>query len=103
MAAMGWGDSRICAVHSAEAEGLGVVFIENRYDPDPQDEHYETTVLYLIREQGRLRIEQDHWRMGLFTLDNWRGFLRDSGFQVHEQQYRLEGEDYLSFACVKPR
>jgi hypothetical protein len=49
-----------------------VVFIENVYDPDPTDAHYETTVLYLIREQGQPRIETDRWTMGIFSLDTWR-------------------------------
>ena len=51
---------------------LDVVFVENVYDPDPGDEQYETTVLYLIRDHGHLRIETDHWTMGLFSLDTWR-------------------------------
>ncbi len=29
-----------------------------------------TTTLYLIRDSWRLRIETDHWTMGLFSLDN---------------------------------
>ncbi|HSW63953.1 MAG TPA: class I SAM-dependent methyltransferase [Dissulfurispiraceae bacterium] len=37
----------------ATRDGLDVVFVENVYDPDPTDEQYETTILYLIRENGR--------------------------------------------------
>lgn len=83
-------------------EGLDVVFIENVYDPDPTDERYETTVLYLIREQGRLRVERDHWTMGLFVHETWHQVLRDVGFEVHEARFG-EGEDtYTSFAGVRP-
>jgi SAM-dependent methyltransferase len=80
---------------------LEVVFIENLYDPDPTDEQYETTILYLIRDHGRLRIETDHWTMGLFSLDTWRHVLRETGFQVHEGLFSLEEYEYTVFACVK--
>lgn len=82
-------------------DGVDVVFIENTFDPDPSDHQYETTILYLIREQGRQRIESDHWLMGLFSLNTWRRVLRDTGFVVHEQQYRLDDDEYTMFACVK--
>ena len=85
---------------NTEAE-FDVVFIENVYDPDPADEHYETTILYLIRDHGRLRIETDHWRMGLFSLDTWRRVLREAGFKVHEGRYKAGEDEYVVFACVK--
>jgi SAM-dependent methyltransferase len=85
----------------ATRDGLDVVFVENVYDPDPTDEHYETTILYLIRDHGRLRIETDHWTMGLFALDTWRHVLRETGFEVHEGRYDLGEGEYTVFACVK--
>ena len=85
---------------NTEAE-LDVVFVENVYDPDPADEHYEATILYLIRDHGRLRIETDYWRMGLFSLDTWRRVLREAGFEVHEGRYEADEDEYVVFACVK--
>ncbi len=87
----------------ATREGLDVVFVENVYDPDATDEQYETTILYLIREQGRLRIETDHWTMGIFSLDTWRQVLLELGFQVHEEPFSLGEDQYRVFACVKAR
>ena len=87
----------------ATRDGLDVVFIENVYDPDPTDEQYETTILYMIREGGRLRIETDHWTMGIFSLDTWRHVLRETGFHVHEGRYNPGEDDYTVFACVKTR
>jgi SAM-dependent methyltransferase len=81
--------------------GLDVVFVENAYDPDPTDEQYETTIVYLIRDHGHLRIETDHWTMGLFSLDTWRRVLRATGFEVHEGRYRAGEDEYTVFACVK--
>jgi len=85
----------------AARDGLDIVFVENLYDPDPSDEQYETTILYLIREHGRLRIETDHWTMGIFSLDTWRRVLRETGFEVHEGRYNAGDDEYTAFACVK--
>lgn len=87
----------------ATRDGLDVVFVENVYDPDPTDEQYETTILYLIRDHGCLRIETEHWTMGIFPLDTWRHVLRETGFEVHEERYNPEGDEYTVFACVKAR
>lgn len=86
---------------SATRDGLDVVFVENVYDPDDTDEQYETTILYLIRDHGRLRIETEHWTMGIFSQDTWRQVLLDTGFQVHEEPYSVGGDEYTVFACVK--
>jgi SAM-dependent methyltransferase len=82
-------------------DGLDVVFVENVYDADPADEHYEATVLYLIRDHGQLRIETDHWTMGLFSLDTWRRVLRETGFDVYEVRYYSGEDEYAMFACVR--
>ena len=37
---------------------MEITFIENNYDPNPEDDTYETTFIFLIREKGKLRIEQ---------------------------------------------
>ncbi len=87
----------------AVRDNLEVVFIENVYDPDPADEQYETTVLFLIRDHGRLRIESDHWTLGIFSQDTWRQVLCETGFEVHEGRYDLGDEEYTVFACVKVR
>jgi SAM-dependent methyltransferase len=86
---------------AAARDRLEVVFVENVYDPDPMDEQYETTILYLIREHGRLRIETDHWTLGIFSLDTWRQVLRRTGFELHESQYELDGDSYTTFACAR--
>jgi SAM-dependent methyltransferase len=82
---------------------LDVVFVENVYDPDPTDGQYETTILYLIRDHGLLRIETEHWTMGIFSLDAWKHVLRETGFEVHEGRYNAGDDEYTVFACVKAR
>lgn len=85
----------------ATQDGVEVVFIENVYDPDPTDEQYETTIVYLIRDHGRLRIETEHWTMGVFSLATWREALGATGCEVHEGLYSTGEEEYDVFACVK--
>jgi SAM-dependent methyltransferase len=82
-------------------DGMDVVFVENVYDPDPGDEQYETTILYLIRDQGRLRIQTEHWTMGIFSLDTWRQVLGEAGLDVQEGRYNSGDDEYTVFACVK--
>ena len=62
--------------------GVEVVFIENRYDPDPRDTSFEATFVYLIRRHGRLTVETDRHILGLFPTATWRRTLREAGFQV---------------------
>ncbi len=79
---------------------IEVVFIENDYDPDPTDDTCEGAIIYLIRENGRLRIESDLSVMGLFPLDVWRKALHEAGFEVHEEA-SSEESGHVIFACVK--
>lgn len=91
------------AIDKARLDNVEVVFIENVYDPDPTDEQYEATILYLIRERGILRIETDRYTLGLFSLDTWRQTLSEVGFVVHEGKYVDDQKQYAIFACTKPR
>lgn len=87
----------------AARDGLEVVFVENVYDPDPADDQYDTTILYLIRDHGRLRIDTDRWTMGIFSLGTWRQVLSETDVEVHEGRYSAGGDEYTVFACVKTR
>jgi len=80
-----------------------VVFVENDYDPDPTDDSYEGTMLYLIREDGRLRVETDRHILGLFSLDAWRTVLTGVGFTIHQETYVEDAREHVTFACLKPR
>jgi len=90
------------AVGEATPVNVDVVFVENSYDPDPEDDHYEATIVYLIREDGRLRVERDRHILGLFTLDVWRQLLMEAGFRICEEKYVEGGREYVTFACLKP-
>lgn len=89
-------------VFESQSEEPKITYIENNYDPNPDDTTYETTFVYLIREQGKLRIENDFHTCGIFTLETWRKKLNEAGFEVHERNQVYEGESYSVFICVKP-
>lgn len=78
-----------------------VVFVENKFDPNPRDNKYECTFVYLIRDDGRLQIEVDRHILGIFPLDVWRGLLREVGFEIHEHTYDQGERVFTTFACVK--
>jgi SAM-dependent methyltransferase len=90
------------ATSASKPENVDVVFIENDYDPQPEDDVYEATMIYLIRENGKLRVERDLHLLGLFSIDAWRKALRGAGFEIHEARYVEDEKEYVTFACVKP-
>jgi len=86
----------------SKTDTMEITFVENNYDPDPSDDTYETTMIYLIREKGILRIEHDHHLCGTFSVDVWRDLLRKAGFRVTEYPKGANVFDSPSFVCVKP-
>lgn len=89
-------------VFNSESEEPRITYIENNYDPDPEDTAYETTFVYLIREEGKLRIEHDFHTCGIFPIETWRKKLARAGFEITERDEIYEGESYRTFICVKP-
>ena len=89
------------AAAACKPEHIEVAFIENNFDPVPEDTEYEALMIYLIRDNGQLRIEHDLHHLGLFSLDVWRRLLRDVGFELHEAEYVEDGKCFVEFACVK--
>lgn len=81
---------------------MEITFIENNYDPDPTDDTYEATMIYLIRDKGKLRIEHDHHLCGTFKVDIWRDSLRQAGFKVEEFPKGANVFDSPLFVCLKP-
>jgi SAM-dependent methyltransferase len=96
--------NRTCVSYAeakAKPADLDVVFIENYYDSNPADDVYDGLILYLIRENGELRIEPDRHPLGLFPLDVWRATLREGCFEVHEDS-DPDREGGMTFVCVRP-
>lgn len=50
-------------------------------EPGENESTYDLTMLFLIREDGNLRIEEDRHRCGLFSKKTWREVLTQCGFE----------------------
>lgn len=61
-------------------DDVEIVFIENSYDPDISDTTCESTFVYLIRKQGRLRVEFDNHICGIFPVKIWIDLMSEAGF-----------------------
>src|SRR5947209_1824980 len=73
--------------------------------PNPADTTYESTFIYLIRNRGRLRVETDHHRLGLFPLPVWRRLLRTTGFRITQvvgEPDQPGSRGNATFVCVRP-
>jgi SAM-dependent methyltransferase len=89
---------------AAKAEGapkdIEVVFIENNYDPDPDDDTYEALIVYLIREKGVLRVVEDLHTLGIFAAEVWPQLLREAGFEIYDDYWRPGS--VKTHICIKP-
>ena len=82
-----------------------IVLVENDYDPDPDDTEFECHLIFLIRENGKFRIEVDKHRMGLFELRKILEMLKDLNFKTHLYELDFSGRKYTKegpfFVCEK--
>ena len=83
-----------------------IAFIENHYDPDPDDTTCEISLIFLIRKKGELEIQTDVHLCGIFNSDIWSRLLNQTGFEVKQLKYRHSGFDKDTFiplfVCLKP-
>ena len=83
-----------------------VVFIENLFDPNPNDSTYELTMLYLIRKNGQLKVETDRHLCGIFNMNTWFDLLQEAGFRVNRLDFNVtdpEARNYPLLLCTKPK
>lgn len=61
-------------------DGRGLRYLEWSWDPDPDDDTFETAYAFLLRSaDGTLRVELDRHRLGLFSRDSWLRWLDEAG------------------------
>jgi SAM-dependent methyltransferase len=62
------------------ADGRALRYLEWSWDPDPDDDHFEVAYAIVTRDQdGRVNVELDHHREGLFPTATWIELFRDAG------------------------
>ncbi|MSP11395.1 MAG: class I SAM-dependent methyltransferase [Chloroflexi bacterium] len=81
-------------------DGIELTFIEYEYDPDPSDTTVETVMLYMIREGGKLRIEEDHHINGIFPLQTWIDLMQAEGFSVEKFPYPVHQDGHEAYLLV---
>jgi SAM-dependent methyltransferase len=60
----------------------GLRYLEWTWDPDPSDSIYFADYAYLLRgEDGSMRVLHDRHVEGLFSREDWLGWLSEAGFQ----------------------
>ncbi len=84
---------------------LEAVLIENQYDPDPEDTEFEYHLIFLLRENGKFRMEVDLHRVGLFELDKILVILNKLNFRTDLFELDFSGRRYEKegpvFVCKK--
>ena len=79
---------------------IEITLIENYYDQDPKDTTYDADFIYLIRKNGKLKIEADRHQMGIFSEKIWADLLQKSGFKA--KQILFELDKIPAFIGIKP-
>lgn len=86
-------------------DNIQIVLIENDYDPNPDDTEFECHLVFLIRKDGKLQIEIDRHRMGLFELHKILEILENLNFRTHLYELDFSGGMYQKegplFVCEK--
>ena len=97
-------------VYTGKKGDIEIVIFENNYIPHDNDSIYEATIIYLIRDKGKLKTYTDVHTLGLFDKKTWFSLLKEKGFEVKEtkkehfyDEYILEEGQYPLhiFACIK--
>ena len=63
----------------------------------------ETVFVYVWKENGELRVEEDRHTTGLFPLGTWLRLMIEAGFAVEQSSHPAEemGETYLLIGVLK--
>ena len=98
-------------VYTGEQGDVEITIFENNYIPKDKDSVYEATIIYLIRNKGKVEIYTDVHILGLFDRETWYYLFKEKGFEIKEtkednfyDEYILEEGEYPLhiFVCIKP-
>jgi ubiquinone/menaquinone biosynthesis C-methylase UbiE len=71
-------------VYTGEKGDIEIAIFENDYIPKDNDSIYEATIIYLIRNKGKLETCIDVHTLGLFDEKTWYSLLKEEGFEIKE-------------------
>lgn len=98
-------------VYTGKKGDIEITIFENNYIHSNKDSIYEATIIYLIRDKGKLETYTDVHILGLFAKKTWYSILKGEGFKIKEtkeehlyDKYMLEEGEYplYIFICIKP-
>lgn len=93
-------DNNFC--YAGAKDGVEVTIFENNYVPAQNPSIYEATLIYLIRQQGELRIHTDCHRLGLFSQAEWLSLLQSAGLEVKQVRFGGVYEPFILGAGQYP-
>lgn len=84
-------------VYTGSEGDTEVTVFENNYKIELNGDNYgyEATLVYLIRQNGDLKIHHDRHTLGLFPEQTWHNILSDSGFRVRTSRHDSAYDVYL--------
>lgn len=87
--------------HNTLSDGnVKLTHLEFEYDADPDDTVNELVLFYLIREGGKLHIEQDFHTLGLFPIQTWLNLLSEAGFEAEKRAYNIHDDRREAYLLV---
>ena len=75
--------------YTGAKDDVEITIFENNSIPKQDPSTYEATLVYLIRQEGKLSIHTDIHRLGLFSQAEWLSLFEDAGLKV--KQASLDG------------
>ncbi len=72
--------------HDTNSDGsVTLTYVEYQYDRDPNDTVVESIIIYLICENGDIRVEHDRHIIGLFPIQTWFDLMEEAGFAAEKR------------------
>jgi len=79
---------------------IDFVHVEYDYDSNPDDTKFESLMIYIINEKGKIRVEQDYHVLGLFPKATWQRLIEETGFKFEAKDYPVHDDVRQAFLFV---
>lgn len=80
-------------VYTGKREDIHITLFENNYIVS--ENTYEASLIYLIRQGGKLNIYHEIHTLGLFSYDTWMDIFRENHLEVSEINMDYLYDKYL--------
>jgi SAM-dependent methyltransferase len=80
--------------------GVELTYLEHVTDPDPLDTTIETRFFYIIKQDGKTRMEHDLHITGLFPLQTWLGLMEEAGLDARTLPYPVYDDDIEGYLLL---